>query len=151
MGTSVIQRISAEACGPCHPDAACINGCTPGSDRTAGPVKDVSRYTNTEVVLRIAEKLSCSRSTAEEVFGEMKQYLARSAAGAGPSSPTRKVDIAWHEFILFTRDYRDFCREHFGRFVHHVPTPRLVSAPGDAADCSPDTGGGGDECCPDYD
>jgi hypothetical protein len=35
--------------------------------------------------------------------------------------PSKAVDTAWHEFILMTRNYEAFCRDAFGRFLHHVP------------------------------
>ena len=35
------------------------------------------------------------------------------------------VDDAWHEFILFTRSYRTFCRKALGRFLHHTPTEAM--------------------------
>lgn len=37
-------------------------------------------------------------------------------------SPSLIVDLAWHEFILFTRHYHEFCKTHFGRFIHHTPS-----------------------------
>lgn len=43
--------------------------------------------------------------------------------------PSRAVDEAWHEFILFTREYAAFCRGAFGRYLHHTPSSAL--APGD--------------------
>ena len=27
----------------------------------------------------------------------------------------------WHTFLLFTRDYADFCARYFGFFLHHAP------------------------------
>jgi hypothetical protein len=39
--------------------------------------------------------------------------------------PSQVVDELWHEFILFTRDYQDFCRQAFGRFLHHTPAVAL--------------------------
>jgi hypothetical protein len=27
----------------------------------------------------------------------------------------------WHEFILFTEDYSEFCQTFFGRYIHHLP------------------------------
>ncbi len=44
------------------------------------------------------------------------------------SMPSQIVDDLWHEFILYTRDYNDFCSNAFGRFLHHTPAVRL--APG---------------------
>jgi len=37
-------------------------------------------------------------------------------------SPSEIVDQVWHEHILFTREYRDFCKKHFGKYVNHAPT-----------------------------
>jgi hypothetical protein len=34
------------------------------------------------------------------------------------------LDEMWHNFVLFTRDYIQFCHDHFGRFVHHLPATR---------------------------
>ena len=42
--------------------------------------------------------------------------------------PSQVVDELWHEFILFTRDYQDFCRAAFGRFLHHTPAISLGGA-----------------------
>jgi hypothetical protein len=37
------------------------------------------------------------------------------------------VDDLWHEFILHTKAYDDFCKHAFGRFLHH--TPAVVLGP----------------------
>jgi hypothetical protein len=37
------------------------------------------------------------------------------------SMPSRAVDDLWHEFILYTREYKQFCRRAFGSFLHHTP------------------------------
>jgi hypothetical protein len=50
-------------------------------------------------------------------------------AGRRPvSMPSQAVDEAWHQFILFTRNYQVFCREALGRFLHHVPAEAMPSA-----------------------
>lgn len=41
--------------------------------------------------------------------------------------PSQAVDVAWHELILFTRLYEQFCRKHLGRFLHHVPAEAMQS------------------------
>jgi len=35
--------------------------------------------------------------------------------------PSRVVDVAWHEFILHTKDYHRFCNRAFGHYLHHNP------------------------------
>lgn len=41
--------------------------------------------------------------------------------------PSQAVDVAWHEFILFTKDYQKFCKRAFGRFLHHTPAEAMPS------------------------
>jgi hypothetical protein len=47
--------------------------------------------------------------------------------------PSQVVDDAWHEFILFTRQYQQFCERGLGRFLHHTPAEAMRS-PTDAQD-----------------
>lgn len=35
--------------------------------------------------------------------------------------PSKEVDELWHMFILFTKDYREFCHEYIGQFLDHTP------------------------------
>ena len=35
------------------------------------------------------------------------------------------IDEMWHTFILFTRDYHNFCYKYFSRFIHHTPLTYL--------------------------
>lgn len=30
-----------------------------------------------------------------------------------------QIDDMWHTFLLFTKDYQDFCQNYLGKFVHH--------------------------------
>ncbi|MEU7527715.1 hypothetical protein AB0A74_18430 [Saccharothrix sp. NPDC042600] len=39
----------------------------------------------------------------------------------GHYRPSRRVDLGWHQFILNTVDYAEFCERVAGRFLHHVP------------------------------
>lgn len=33
----------------------------------------------------------------------------------------RDIDNMWHNFILYTQDYTQFCTYFFGEYLHHVP------------------------------
>jgi hypothetical protein len=37
------------------------------------------------------------------------------------SMPSQIADDLWHEFILYTREYQNFCQRAFGGFLHHMP------------------------------
>ena len=49
------------------------------------------------------------------------------------SMPSQVIDVAWHEFILFTKMYQEFCTKALGRFLHHTPAEAMKS-PTDAQD-----------------
>jgi hypothetical protein len=42
--------------------------------------------------------------------------------------PSKVVDMLWHEFILNTHEYEQFCRQAFGKLLHHTPTEMLSSS-----------------------
>ncbi|PPD32737.1 MAG: hypothetical protein CTY19_10590 [Methylomonas sp.] len=37
------------------------------------------------------------------------------------SMPSQVTDDLWHELILYTRHYDNFCKKAFGGFLHHTP------------------------------
>ncbi|WLQ12414.1 hypothetical protein O5O45_22050 [Hahella aquimaris] len=63
----------------------------------------------------------------ERVLTGLREYfhISRMADGRMVSMPSQVVDVAWHEFILFTRRYEKFCDEAFGRFLHHTPAEAM--------------------------
>jgi hypothetical protein len=76
-----------------------------------------------------------SDSQLDLVISALREYfqLCREADRRMLAMPSQVVDVAWHEFILFTRNYREFCRKSFGRFLHHTPS-EAMSDPTTATD-----------------
>lgn len=71
-----------------------------------------------------------SNSQIGVVMSGLKQYFQlcnRAPRGEFLSMPSQAVDVAWHEFILFTRTYDLFCRNALGRFLHHTPAEAMRS------------------------
>jgi len=60
--------------------------------------------------------------TNEELLLEMIKFLTLIYTTNKKLSPSLVVDLAWHEFILFTRYYQEFCMTHFNKFIHHTPS-----------------------------
>lgn len=54
-------------------------------------------------------------------------YISNQAKGKIVSMPSQAVDVAWHEFILFTKAYQNFCQKAFGKFFHHHPAEAMKS------------------------
>ena len=70
-----------------------------------------------------------SDQDVNHVMAGLREYfhLCSAAKGSMVAMPSQVVDIAWHEFLLFTREYEVFCKAVFGRFLHHVPTENMPS------------------------
>lgn len=61
---------------------------------------------------------------AEILFSEVKRYIVLTQVDTSKiwEMYSLRIDEAWHQFILFTTQYADFCRRFFGRYVHHSPS-----------------------------
>ncbi len=52
---------------------------------------------------------------------ECKEEFVSFFLEAGETEPSLQADLFWHAFILHTELYREFCKAHCGKFIHHVP------------------------------
>ncbi|MGH1347743.1 MAG: glycine-rich domain-containing protein [Nannocystales bacterium] len=52
---------------------------------------------------------------------EVLRFLALTGLSTEGLTPSPRIDNAWHEVILCTREYNALCQRYFGRFVHHDP------------------------------
>jgi hypothetical protein len=61
----------------------------------------------------------------------LRQFFLASAQAGGRfvAMPSKVVDTLWHEFILHTRGYDSFCRQAFGRMLHHTPAEAMPHPP----------------------
>ena len=61
------------------------------------------------------------------VFQALRDYflICHDAGRRMIAMPSQVVDVAWHEFILFTKPYQVFCQRGLGRFLHHTPTEAM--------------------------
>ena len=88
------------------------------------PLERVMKYQNNAVVQRFMDKIGLNKGEATLLFEDTKRflYLCGSKQKGDPTlAPPEKVDSGWHEFLLFTEDYQQFCLTFFGRFIHHRP------------------------------
>jgi uncharacterized membrane protein YgcG len=74
------------------------------------------------VIQRIEREEGVDRETARAWFGEMLVFLDLCAQSDDVIAPPKEVDAAWHAFLLHSRDYDAYCRERFGRVIHHQPS-----------------------------
>ncbi|MCF1593374.1 glycine-rich domain-containing protein [Streptomyces muensis] len=62
-----------------------------------------------------------AQEKADRGVGQMLAFLAACDYSEKPLSPSPLVDDFWHAFLLHTKAYREFCEQHFGRFLDHQP------------------------------
>lgn len=85
----------------------------------------------TTIIQKVMDKYPhLSESQAAEVMDGLRDYfhICNQAGKRMVSMPSQAVDIAWHEFILFTQRYDQFCHRALGRFLHHTPAEAMQSS-----------------------
>lgn len=70
---------------------------------------------------RMTVKLGWDTDFTNDLFDEMKKFLYLCATNDCSIAPPEDIDEIWHNFILFTGDYADFCKDKVGMFLHHQP------------------------------
>ncbi|MGV9311286.1 glycine-rich domain-containing protein [Streptomyces sp. NPDC003691] len=97
---------------------------------------------------------------------QLAAFLSTTATVAHRMTPSLRVDLFWHAFVLHTKPYADFCASLGAGFIHHVPdrgghgsgkgraamarTEAAVRAAGYTIDPEFWPGGGGADCTQSY-
>ncbi|NJS36561.1 MAG: hypothetical protein HC765_09255 [Brachymonas sp.] len=68
-----------------------------------------------------------SAADTQQVEQGLRDFFLACLYGKGRfmAMPSQAVDVMWHEFILHTKAYADWCDEALGRFLHHSPAEAL--------------------------
>ncbi|MCA8090569.1 hypothetical protein LGM65_06635 [Burkholderia anthina] len=89
--------------------------------------KELIEYKNDSVIKKFRDEWSLSEQAACDIFEETKKFLFL-ANYAQKRCVTFEIDESvliidkmWHTFILFTKEYSEFCDVFFGKMLHHTP------------------------------
>jgi hypothetical protein len=102
---------------------------TPKKDFKIATLEEVLAYKFDNLLYKFMENFDVTFEEADELFMETKKWLWLCG------QPTKDVRMAiqhdmvmldemWHGFILFTREYMEFGRKYFGKYLHHAPTTK---------------------------
>jgi hypothetical protein len=99
-------------------------------------LNELLQYENPDVYKLYEQNYPKNKLAAKTAFQEMLKYLWLANQheidlAEKPHDPDlpprcimlrsmREIDEMWHEFILFTREYTEFCETYFGRYLHHL-------------------------------
>jgi hypothetical protein len=69
---------------------------------------------------KVARKHGWSNAFALKAISEYKKFVYLGVVGKFHVTPSKVIDVVWHEHLLFTSAYREFCNEVIGyQFDHH--------------------------------
>lgn len=86
----------------------------------------------TVIIEGFMERYNVTYDEALDIFIETKKWLWLASkvditdAPLFIDKPLLIIDEMWHNFILHTKQYYNFCVQHFKKFIHHEPTPPKV-------------------------
>ena len=78
-------------------------------------------YRNEKLIARHMRDCEVPEGLAHRRFVGLKQFMYVAATTPGRKVSSPGIDEIWHSFLLFSRDYREFCDEYLGRRVDHDP------------------------------
>lgn len=100
-------------------------------------LETILAYNQSDVIERYRRDFPKNSLKAEEAFEEMLKYLwltqkHRADTEKNPNNLDLKfscdmhkemseIDDMWHTFLLFTKEYTDFCHNYFNCYIHHYP------------------------------
>lgn len=70
---------------------------------------------------RLAKENYWSRNFTNAAILEYKKFMYLAATSDLMVSPSEIVDVVWHQHLIFTQSYSDFC-EVLGKQIQHVPS-----------------------------
>jgi uncharacterized protein (TIGR04222 family) len=71
---------------------------------------------------RLARENRWSPEYTARVLVEYKRFLLLASTADHPVTPSDQVDQAWHLHLLYSAEYRSFCRNVLGRTLDHGPS-----------------------------
>jgi hypothetical protein len=82
-------------------------------------------YENEDVLSRFMDMYQVDEAETKDIFVETKKFLYISQLpSVFISDDLLIIDEMWHNFILFTPQYHQFCKDNFGTYFHHLPASK---------------------------
>lgn len=100
-------------------------------------LSDILKYEHPAVVKRFQKEFPQKANEAEVIFQDLLRFFWLSEKHDQDrrndvTNPDLKfvfimdeemkaIDQMWHIFLLYTKDYMDFCEKYFKQYIHHLP------------------------------
>lgn len=85
-------------------------------------IPQIMNYKMPNVVNRCQTEFGYTAEDMHILEKELKRFLILCVIiEGGVGMYSKDVDNLWHSFILFTKEYADFCQQYNRKFIHHAP------------------------------
>jgi len=81
------------------------------------------RHSHTTVIDQVAKSGHVNDDELSKAEVEFLQFAVLLGIADRPLAPSNGADWYWHSFNLDTKRYTSWCQRHFGKYLHHTPTP----------------------------
>jgi hypothetical protein len=71
--------------------------------------------------IRLANENFWTRNYTSKAIVEYKKFMYLAATSDKMVSPSEVIDKVWHQHLIFTQSYQDFC-QILGKVIQHVPS-----------------------------
>lgn len=100
------------------------------SESQLNMIRRVEEYDISFVLDKLVTDKSINVKDTSKLEIEFKKFIILAGLKVYPIAMISPlVDEVWHQFILFTKQYKDFCINTVGYFINHVPDTPLTPIP----------------------
>jgi len=78
-------------------------------------------YKDYGFAIRLATENNWSLNFTERSLLEYKKFMYMAATGGKMVSPSEIVDMIWHQHLIFTNSYKEFCKL-LNKNIEHIPS-----------------------------
>ncbi len=82
----------------------------------------IDAYTFLPLIHHMVDRFGWTEEESQATFVLLKKFYKN--AYWERESPSEKVDEMWHAHLLFSKEYRRFCKWVYGGFLDHCPRGR---------------------------
>jgi len=100
------------------------------SEQERRTIKRIFEYDISFVYERLLADKAIEKEDIPQLNHEFRKFITLAGLGIYPIAMISPlIDEVWHQFILFTKHYKEFCLSTVGHFIGHMPDTSLTPIP----------------------
>lgn len=105
------------------------------TDKQIRTLEELEQYDLSFVEERLKSHQLLEEDIVPKAIEGFKRYIGLAMLGhKHVSVPNKAVDEVWHTFLLYTKEYADFCKQLCGYFIHHCPENSVYATSSETSD-----------------